>query len=368
MRKKKLFVCGTPNYVAPEVLSNKGYSYEVDIWSIGCIMYMLLVGNAPFQTKNLKDTYYKIAQCDYKIPSSVCKPAASMIIALLQPNPTHRPSIENLFQNEFFSSGIFPAALPLSSLTTAPKIEQLQDIRHTQLPRGVNTEVQSVRPRSYRSYLVALRDQLTSLLKNQLTHHRESSTYLFIDSEARPPIWINKVYDYSDFYGFSYQLRDGTIGLLFNDSTKIIVLPNGLDMRYINSHREVEYMTIRNYPAKLHKKMKVLTFCRKCMNAYFIETRANSMGDDVSDYLIYLREWTRARSAVLMYLTNGIMQLNFNDNTKIILCPSMEAVTYVDAHRNLRTFRFSTIRQHGCQKKLDGKLRYALDKLNNKLS
>lgn len=63
-RKKTL--CGTPNYIAPEILNKKGHSYEVDVWSIGCVMYTLLVGQPPFETKTLKDTYEKIRKCDYK--------------------------------------------------------------------------------------------------------------------------------------------------------------------------------------------------------------------------------------------------------------------------------------------------------------
>lgn len=63
-RKKTL--CGTPNYIAPEILNKKGHSFEVDIWSIGCVMFTLLVGQPPFETKTLKDTYSKIRKCEYR--------------------------------------------------------------------------------------------------------------------------------------------------------------------------------------------------------------------------------------------------------------------------------------------------------------
>lgn len=63
-RKKTL--CGTPNYIAPEILTKKGHSYEVDIWSVGCVMYTLLVGQPPFETKSLRDTYSRIKKCDYR--------------------------------------------------------------------------------------------------------------------------------------------------------------------------------------------------------------------------------------------------------------------------------------------------------------
>ena len=52
LRKKTL--CGTPNYIAPEMLDKKGHSYEVDIWALGCILYTLLVGKPPFETMSLK--------------------------------------------------------------------------------------------------------------------------------------------------------------------------------------------------------------------------------------------------------------------------------------------------------------------------
>ena len=60
--EKKTSLCGTPNYIAPEVLLKTGYSFEADIWSIGCMMYVLLVGKPPFETNSLPETYKKIKE------------------------------------------------------------------------------------------------------------------------------------------------------------------------------------------------------------------------------------------------------------------------------------------------------------------
>ena len=49
--EKKKTICGTPNYIAPEILEAKGHSYEVDVWSIGIIAYALTFGRPPFDSK-----------------------------------------------------------------------------------------------------------------------------------------------------------------------------------------------------------------------------------------------------------------------------------------------------------------------------
>lgn len=47
-------ICGTPNYISPEVLNKEGHGFQADVWALGCVMYALLVGQPPFETSTLK--------------------------------------------------------------------------------------------------------------------------------------------------------------------------------------------------------------------------------------------------------------------------------------------------------------------------
>ena len=70
--ERKRTICGTPNYIAPEVLEGKdGHSYEVDIWSLGVIIYTLIIGRPPFETANVKTTYDRIRKNSYSFPSHI---------------------------------------------------------------------------------------------------------------------------------------------------------------------------------------------------------------------------------------------------------------------------------------------------------
>ena len=68
--EKKKTVCGTPNYIAPEVIDGgSGHSYEVDVWAIGIIIYTLIIGKPPFETNDIKQTYKNIKSIVFKFPS-----------------------------------------------------------------------------------------------------------------------------------------------------------------------------------------------------------------------------------------------------------------------------------------------------------
>ncbi|PAN23396.1 hypothetical protein PAHAL_4G088500 [Panicum hallii] len=117
--------CGTPNYVAPEVLGSNGYDGSAaDIWSCGVILYVLMAGYLPFEENDLPSLYEKITAAEYSCPYWFSPGATSLIRRILDPNPrtdkyvseevTHKdggPLMMNAFEMITLSQGLDLSAL-----------------------------------------------------------------------------------------------------------------------------------------------------------------------------------------------------------------------------------------------------------------
>ena len=277
-------LCGTPNYIAPEVLRKQGHGYEADIWALGCMMFAMLVGTPPFETKSLGRTYAKIAANEYETPDRLSLSAKGFISMLLNPDPKARGHLQHqghpsdLLSHPFFMSGLCPRKLPQSAAVVPPILTietvlsdinsstSMMDITDSGMPGSPNGSSGSgkaqrstlrqkfsqmfsnvpasacLQPQGHHnahmpyipsSIISQYRpgDQLIGLIIDSLEHwvSRRPSLVANCDAEANAlcspisvvPIFVSKWIDYSNKYGFGYQLSDKTVGVLFNEGTRI---------------------------------------------------------------------------------------------------------------------------------------------------
>uniref|UniRef100_A0A452XXC2 non-specific serine/threonine protein kinase n=1 Tax=Aegilops tauschii subsp. strangulata TaxID=200361 RepID=A0A452XXC2_AEGTS len=103
--------CGSPNYIAPEVLQNRGYDGSLsDIWSCGVILYIMLVGHLPFVDRNMVVLYQKIFKGDTQIPEWLSPGAQNLLRRILEPNPMKRINMAEIKIHEWFQKDYIPAA------------------------------------------------------------------------------------------------------------------------------------------------------------------------------------------------------------------------------------------------------------------
>ncbi|KAM9329358.1 serine/threonine-protein kinase PLK4 [Gastrophryne carolinensis] len=101
--EKHFTMCGTPNYIAPEIATRSAHGLESDVWSLGCMLYTFLVGRPPFDTDTVKKTLGKIVLADYEIPCFVSREAKDLIFQLLRKNPADRLSLSSVLDHPFMT-------------------------------------------------------------------------------------------------------------------------------------------------------------------------------------------------------------------------------------------------------------------------
>ncbi|KAK0579975.1 hypothetical protein LWI29_034352 [Acer saccharum] len=98
--------CGTPAYVAPEVLTRKGYdAAKVDIWSCGVILFVLMAGHLPFNDHNIMSMYKKIYRGEFRCPRWFSPELVRLLSRLLDTNPETRITIPEIMEFRWFKKG-----------------------------------------------------------------------------------------------------------------------------------------------------------------------------------------------------------------------------------------------------------------------
>ena len=222
---RKRTICGTPNYIAPEILEGKnGHSFEVDIWSLGVVIYTLLVGKPPFETSDVKTTYSKIKRNSYTFPESpkVSPVAKDLVNCILALDPERRPSLNQMLEHDFFHIGrAIPKHLPSYTLACPPAesyVKQFMPADGSQSARGFeahrNNRMGETAPAGFYSARgKENRGKKADELKPEAVERLKSDVHVL------------EYVDYSSKYGVGYMLSDGCFGVFFNDSSKVIYDP-----------------------------------------------------------------------------------------------------------------------------------------------
>ncbi|UJR26570.1 hypothetical protein I4U23_007891 [Adineta vaga] len=96
-------MCGTPNYISPEIASRAPHSFATDVWSLGILITTLLTGHPPFDTDTVHGTLSKVTHEKYELPTTFSEEAQDLVNSTLRKTAELRPSIIEIRDHPFFS-------------------------------------------------------------------------------------------------------------------------------------------------------------------------------------------------------------------------------------------------------------------------
>uniref|UniRef100_A0A8C9YDH6 Serine/threonine-protein kinase PLK n=1 Tax=Sander lucioperca TaxID=283035 RepID=A0A8C9YDH6_SANLU len=425
-------ICGTPNYLSPEVLNKQGHGCESDIWALGCVMYTMLLGRPPFETTNLKETYRCIREARYSLPSSLSPQAKQLITSLLAKIPEDRPNLDHILRHDFFTQGFSPERLSASCCHSAPdfhvsspaksffkkaaaalfggkrdKVKYYETLNYPNLqilnpvvtyshlqngsplppsaesPGGPATESQSPTTRDTIRLIVrgslgscsssseCLEDSTTgsvaetvaSVLRGCLENMPKADD-IPQGSNSCSLQWVTKWVDYSNKYGFGYQLSDHTVGVLFNNGTHMSLLPDRKNIHYYAELGQRSVFPTCEVPEHFVSQVTVLKYFSHYMEENLMD--GGDLGSMTDSHMprLYLLQWLKSDRALMMLFNDGTFQINFyHDHTKIILCCQRDEymLTYINEDRVSKTFKLSSLLTSGCPTDLRERMVYSLN-------
>ncbi|KAH3774175.1 aurora kinase A-like [Dreissena polymorpha] len=105
---RRTTLCGTLDYLPPEMIEGSYHDENVDLWSLGVLCYELMVGKPPFETESNSETYRRITRVDIRYPPCVTPGARDLIGSLLRHDPRTRMPLEDVMKHPWIVANYSP--------------------------------------------------------------------------------------------------------------------------------------------------------------------------------------------------------------------------------------------------------------------
>ena len=138
--------CGTPEYMAPEVLEKKEYSFPIDYWELGIFIYEMVIGKPPFFSEDREEMFDQILNEEIRIPNHLSKPLIDLLSGLLRKDPSLRlgclggfqvikahPWFQTINFEQMLLKKLKPPFIPSSKSNDDPKLFSQVFLLRTQL-------------------------------------------------------------------------------------------------------------------------------------------------------------------------------------------------------------------------------------------
>ena len=404
-RDRRNTFCGTTYYMAPEVINpgKKGYSFEVDIWSMGVIMYKLLTGKYPFDDNDENIVYKKILDGHFSFPEKpyISNVAKDLIKQILVIDPKLRPGLNQIIYHDFFHMNIFPKYPDIKFYTQEPS----PDEKRKYMP-DIDNDHKEVKIKELYKLIV---NDIHEVKYEDIKQYDLNNLNNSLSEINKVEYWITYLHD--SRYGFCYyQVNNGLAGIIYKKEQEInyngthLIFNSDDNILYeINNDDEInsyevdkcpdnlkekfdEFMTYhiktknainRAENAKNHKNenteknseknknnsISEVTLSQSEENSISSKTNSNDISINTSKekektILVYIKCYMKSNKATILILSDNTIQAVFKDKSQILIGDQekKEIVINIDVNKNKTLLPLSNILNNS-NKELVEKLR-----------